>query len=102
MPIIATAEGNPYTHAVLDNILHNVLVYRYGAAMASLFSWHSYRSGLCTALFAAGCPDAVNQLICLVLSATAATAVVRFLHDRAADGRPYQDERLPLDRLQPL
>ena len=38
----------------------------------------------------------------LVLSATAATAVVRFLHDRAADGRPYQDERLPLDRLQPL
>ena len=32
--------------------------------MASLFSWHSYRSGLCTALFAAGCPDSTNQLIC--------------------------------------
>ena len=252
MPVIATAEGNPYTHAVLDTILHNVLVFRYGAAMASLFSWHSYRSGLCTALFAAGCSDAVNQLICrwmcpeslhvyrrmgtsehaewvrkaasacvdtiqagnapkvvadqdyaelfnsmnkggaarrnhmqdwalasandaagptpvahppatpvraaavrtaapspakpfpppaaqpsaplnrgnavgrrvlvpatlypqytcsehagagwegLVLSATAVTAVVRFLHDRTADGRPYQDERLPLDRLQPI
>ena len=63
-PVIANAAGNPYTHAFLDNMLHLVLVHRFGAAMASLFSWHSYRSGLCTALFAANCPDAVNQLIC--------------------------------------
>jgi hypothetical protein len=33
-------------------------------SFASLFSWHSYRSGLCCALFAVGCPDAINQLIC--------------------------------------
>ena len=38
----------------------------------------------------------------LVLSATRVTAVVRFLYARTADGRPYEDERLPLDRLQPL
>lgn len=63
-PVIEDEHGNPYTHSVLDTILHNVLVHLYGAAMASLFSWHSYRSGLCTALFAAKCPDAINQLIC--------------------------------------
>ena len=38
----------------------------------------------------------------LVLSATSVTAVVRFLYARTADGRPYEDERLPLDRLEPL
>ena len=63
-PVIATESGNPYTHAVLDGLLYEVLRFLYGAAMASLFSWHSYRSGLCCALFAAGCPDAENQLIC--------------------------------------
>ena len=63
-PVIADEAGNPFTHSVLDRILHNVLVFKYGKAFASLFSWHSYRSGLCCALFAAGCPDAINQLIC--------------------------------------
>jgi hypothetical protein len=63
-PVIADEAGNPLTHAVLDRILQNVLVFKYGKAFASLFSWHSYRSGLCCALFAAGCPDAINQLIC--------------------------------------
>ena len=37
-----------------------------------------------------------------LLSATSVTAVVRFLYARSADGRPYADERLPLDRLTPL
>lgn len=63
-PVIADESGSPYTHAVLDRILHNALVFLYGKAFAALFSWHSYRSGLCCALFAAGCPDAVIQLIC--------------------------------------
>ena len=39
---------------------------------------------------------------CLVISATGVSAVVRFLYDRTADGRPYADERLPLSALQPL
>ena len=38
----------------------------------------------------------------LVLSATGLTAVVRFLYARTNDGRPYQDERLPLAQLKPL
>ena len=63
-PLIATAAGNPYTHAVLDGMLYAVLLYLYGAVVAAIFSWHSYRSGLATALFAAGCPDAVIMLIC--------------------------------------
>ena len=63
-PVIATENGLPYTHAVLDRFLSNALDHLYGRAFASLFSWHSYRSGLCCALFAAGCPDATIQLIC--------------------------------------
>ena len=34
-----------------------------------------------------------------VLSSTAHTAVVRFLHARTHDGRPYSDERLPWNLL---
>ena len=36
----------------------------YGPAVAALFSFHSYRSGLATALHAAGVDDAMIQLIC--------------------------------------
>lgn len=35
-----------------------------GKAVASAFAWHSYRSGLATALHAAGIDDARRQLIC--------------------------------------
>ena len=63
-PLIADAANNPYTHAVLDGLLYVVLLYLYGAAVAAIFSWHSYRAGLACALFAAGCPDAVIMLIC--------------------------------------
>ena len=37
-----------------------------------------------------------------VRSTTGLTALVRFVHARAPDGRPYRDERLALDRLLPL
>ena len=33
--------------------------------------------------------------LALVISETAATTTVRFLHARTTDGRPYADERLP-------
>ena len=36
---------------------------KYSRASVQLAAWHSYRSGLCCALFAAGCPDAINQLM---------------------------------------
>merc|ERR1712166_686576 len=35
--VIADEAGNPYTHAVLDRILKDVLEYLYGKAFASLF-----------------------------------------------------------------
>ena len=45
-------------------MLRAVLTHQYGKSVASLYSWHSYRSGLATALHAAGVEDAMIQLIC--------------------------------------
>ena len=58
------AERKPYTHAFLDRLLKSVLAFLFGAAVATIFTWHSFRSGLATALHAAGVPDAMIQLIC--------------------------------------
>ena len=63
-PLFADQHGQPYTHAVLDSLLKLVLTHVYGAAAASLFTWHSFRVGLATALHAAGVPDAMIQLVC--------------------------------------
>ena len=63
-PLFADASGRPYTHARLDTLLRAVLTFLYGARVASLYTWHSYRSGLATALHAAGVSDAMIQLIC--------------------------------------
>ena len=41
-----------------------MLTHLYGASVASLFTFHSYRSGLATALAAAGVDDARIMLIC--------------------------------------
>ena len=54
----------PYTHAALDPLLPVVLTFLYGAAVARLYTWHCFRSGLCTALHAAGVPDEMIMLIC--------------------------------------
>ena len=45
-------------------MLRSVLTHLYGARIAALYTFHSYRSGLAVALHAAGCPDAMIQLIC--------------------------------------
>ena len=34
------------------------------SGVAAVYTWHSFRSGLATALFAAGVPDATIQLMC--------------------------------------
>ena len=57
-------RGRPYSHAVLDQLLRAVLTHLYGAAIAGLYTFHSYRSGLAVALHAVGCPDPMIQLIC--------------------------------------
>ena len=63
-PLFATAEGHVYTHHYLDRLLRNVLTYLYGARVASIYSFHSFRSGLATALHAAGVEDSMIMLIC--------------------------------------
>ena len=63
-PLFADANGAPYTHGALDDWLKAVLRYVFGNCVASIFTWHSYRSGLATALHASGCPDAMIMLIC--------------------------------------
>ena len=63
-PLFADGSGAPYTHAVLDRVLKAVLTHLYGPQVAAIFSFHSYRSGLATALHAAGVPDATIMLMC--------------------------------------
>ena len=63
-PLFADANGAPFTHAVLDQILHRLLISLYGEKVASCYSWHSLRIGLATALKAANVPDDVIQMIC--------------------------------------
>ena len=63
-PLFSDHRGQPYTHSKLDGMLRAVLTHLYGARVAALYTWHSYRSGLATALHAAGVPDPIIQLIC--------------------------------------
>ena len=48
----------------MDSLLHVALVKLYGEKVAACYSWHSLRSGLATALKAAGASDDVIQMIC--------------------------------------
>ena len=64
MPLFCNADRTPLRHSAMDAMLRNVLTHLYGTNVAALYSWHSYRSGLATALHAAGVPDATIMLIC--------------------------------------
>ncbi|KAL1503440.1 hypothetical protein AB1Y20_011928 [Prymnesium parvum] len=63
-PLFADRSGAAYSHGFLAALLSAALTFLYGAAVASLYTFHSYRSGLATALHAAGVSDALVQLIC--------------------------------------
>ncbi|KAL3906864.1 MAG: hypothetical protein SGPRY_010387 [Prymnesium sp.] len=63
-PLFADARGAAYTHAFLDRMLKAALTFQFGAKVASLFTWHSYRSGLATALHAAKVDGGMVQLTC--------------------------------------
>ena len=63
-PLFANEHGQPFTHAFMDSLLHVALVKLYGEKVAACYSWHSLRSGLATALKAAGASDDVIQMIC--------------------------------------
>ena len=62
-PLFATVGGEPFTYGFLDAALRDVLTHVFGAAAASVYSWHSFRIGLACALHAAGCDDAMIQLM---------------------------------------
>ena len=63
-PLFADEDGSPLTHSILDSLLKAALLHACGEAAAKIYTWHSYRSGLATALHAAGVPDAVIMLMC--------------------------------------
>jgi len=63
-PLFGDASGRTYTHHYLHNLLQLALTHLYGATVAALYTWHSFRSGLATALHAAGVSDAMIMLIC--------------------------------------
>jgi len=63
-PLFADKQGNPYTHSNLNSMLRAILTFLYGAAVATLYTFHSYCSGLASALHAAHVPDGLIMLIC--------------------------------------
>lgn len=63
-PLFADANGQPFTHAVMDTLLDHMLTHCFGTSAKSRYSWHSLRIGLATALKAAKVPDDVIQMIC--------------------------------------
>ena len=62
-PSSLTPQGRR-TLTYLHKLLMLALTYLYGAIVAALYTWHSFRSGLATALHAANVPDAMIMLIC--------------------------------------
>ena len=63
-PLFCDGQGSPLTYAVMHRELRALLGALYGERFAEAFSWHSIRIGLACSLHAAGCPDAIIQLIC--------------------------------------
>lgn len=56
-----------------------MLGHLYGSRVASLYSWHSFRSGFATALHAAGVEDGLVQLLCCRWACPASLRVYRRL-----------------------
>jgi hypothetical protein len=79
-PLFADEHGQPYTHGVMDTFLTQALTYLYDAKVASCHSWHSLRIGLATALKAAGCDDAIIQMICRWMNPDSLRAYARHGH----------------------
>lgn len=63
-PLFPDQHNRPYSYSALHSMLRKVLTHCYGPAAAKLYTWHSFRSGLATALHAAGVEDSMIQLIC--------------------------------------
>ena len=53
--LFPNAAGEPYAHATLCHLLKGILTFLYSEAVASVYTFHSYRSGLATALHLPAC-----------------------------------------------
>ena len=58
------AQGRTYSHDKLGRLLRLILTHLFGENVAKIFTFHSYRSGLATALHAAGVAPEVIMLVC--------------------------------------
>lgn len=98
-PLLADEHGLPYTHGVMDTLLHNMLTHLYGARVASCYSFHSLRIGLATALKAAKVDDDIIQMICRWMNPESLRAYARHgqsLHINCVD----QAEKAVIDAIQ--
>lgn len=57
-------DGLPFVAGGLDRLLHDLLCRHLSPAVAGLYSWHSMRIFLATAMLAAGCSRAQIQAVC--------------------------------------
>ena len=73
-------KGQAYPRSVFCSWLRDALTHLYGQKVASLYTWHSYRSGFATALHAAGVPDEVILLLCHWISPESLRSYRRLSH----------------------
>ena len=64
LPLFHDEQYRPYSHARLARLLLAVLTFLYGPAVAALYTLHSFRSGLATALWAANVAPEKIMLVC--------------------------------------
>jgi hypothetical protein len=98
-PLFADEGGYPYTHAILDRLLDQMLLFCFGAGAVKCYSWHSLRIGLATALKAVNCDDSVIQMICRWMNPESLRAYARHgqsLHINLVD----QAEKAVIDAVQ--
>ena len=92
--------GSPYEHNTYSAFLRGALTHLYGAQVASLYTWHSYRAGLATALHAAGTSDEVIMLICHWKNPESLRSYRR-LSQEEHDAALRSASRVPVTLLQP-
>ena len=63
-PLFADDEGEPLLAAMMDSVLHALMVAVLGSARALVLSWHSFRIFLACALLAANVPAPHIQALC--------------------------------------
>ena len=98
--LFGDASGKPYSSQLLNTALREALTHLYGPKVASIHTWHSYRSGLASALHAAGTPESVIMNICHWLSPDSIRSYRRISHQEQ-DSALCAAANMPIALLQP-